>query len=481
MFLLARSLPTATLARARGVRAAQLWCAWCAWCASIAGCSTAPEIRAQTLLVVDTDLPVAGAPGAVPVAAMDTLRIDVLDGTTVRETRELVLGDPLDWPVSLGAAGGVRLRLRLFRAALATVTDGGGSRIREPRAEVSVDRLVDVSPPVAGVSRTRVLLTGDCLGFAADVATAKTCIAAGQPAGASGDGLAPDNGRPTRVGTWSRLTPAPCTTPDRPDRPCIPGSFDVIGDLALVANASEKEQPVPLRAVVIAPFRMDRTEVTVGLYRQLRAGGWNPVASLPLTARADSRVLQLCTFVGEGDKSADALPLNCVTLAFARELCAFSKGRLPTEAEWEHAARGRDGRPFPWGDVEPSCCTTSASRSAAALLVACRGGSAEPVGSHVGAPESCPGGGDVSRDGIVDLGGSLSEMTSDDFMRVVECGQIGLAIDPTCIIDGRGPVVSKSTDWTSGLGRTRAAFRGPATLSESATQGFRCVYPEGGP
>jgi formylglycine-generating enzyme required for sulfatase activity len=53
--------------------------------------------------------------------------------------------------------------------------------------------------------------------------------------------------------------------------------------------------------------------------------------------------------------NADALPIVCVTYAQAENYCEWAGGRLPTEAEWEKAARGSQGAVFPWGERAPLC------------------------------------------------------------------------------------------------------------------------------
>ena len=91
------------------------------------------------------------------------------------------------------------------------------------------------------------------------------------------------------------------------------------------------------REVYVSPFLVDRTEVTGGEYRRcVMAGACDPT---PLVA-GDTRFIR------------DDLPVVNVTWYDAVTYCGWLGKRLPTEAEWEKAARGDDGRRWPWGNID---------------------------------------------------------------------------------------------------------------------------------
>jgi formylglycine-generating enzyme required for sulfatase activity len=118
---------------------------------------------------------------------------------------------------------------------------------------------------------------------------------------------------------------------------------DFLGEAPDVGYANEQ----PLHEVWITAFAMDRTEVTNIQYRACVVDGacLDPQSENSLT-REDYYL----------DPVFDHAPVVNVTWAQAQKYCEWAQKRLPTEAEWEKAARGsEDTRWFPWGDADPDC------------------------------------------------------------------------------------------------------------------------------
>jgi formylglycine-generating enzyme required for sulfatase activity/serine/threonine protein kinase len=121
----------------------------------------------------------------------------------------------------------------------------------------------------------------------------------------------------------------------------------------------------PAHKVNLDTFCIDIDEVTAAAYKACSDVGecqrpppepTLPKAANETEAQHDKTVeayAELCNFGKEG---RERHPINCVPWALADGYCKVSQKRLPTEAEWELAARGGGGRKFPWGD-EPGDAT----------------------------------------------------------------------------------------------------------------------------
>ncbi len=147
---------------------------------------------------------------------------------------------------------------------------------------------------------------------------------------------------------------------------------------------------------------MDHTEVTVAAYSAcVRASACTPAWITAVWANIGDGRYQpraLCN-VDRADRANH--PQNCVDHIQATAYCQWSNARLPTEEEWERAARGDNARVYPWGDAPP---TTQLCWSAL--------GNGVGIGKRLGTCNVDAHAAGATREGIVGLAGNVWEWTS---------------------------------------------------------------------
>jgi len=160
------------------------------------------------------------------------------------------------------------------------------------------------------------------------------------------------------------------------------------GDFLMGSDSPESEPDErPLRRVFVPAFYIDRYEVTNAAFKRFR-----PEHTFP---------------PGEDD-----LPVTHVTHAEAEAYCRWIGKRLPTDAEWEKAARGTDGRRYPWGDIfDPHNANVRDGLASAVLGPLPESGVCAASGKQPGG--SFPRG--VSPYGCQDMAGNVWEWVSDSF------------------------------------------------------------------
>ena len=130
----------------------------------------------------------------------------------------------------------------------------------------------------------------------------------------------------------------------------IPGGTFMMG-----SNASLVDE-YPSHKVTVKTFYLDKTEVTnaqfVKYLNQFGHDGLNGERMYDLRDN-DARIRMLVRRSYVPFKGHENMPVNEASWIAARHYCANLNKRLPTEAEWEFAARGTEGRKYPWGNEAP--------------------------------------------------------------------------------------------------------------------------------
>lgn len=205
----------------------------------------------------------------------------------------------------------------------------------------------------------------------------------------------------------------------------------------------------PAHRVVLNAYRIDRTEVSQGDWRRcLRAGECYPAR----VSEADARL-------GRPEH-----PVAGVTFAEARRYCAWVGGRLPTESEWERAARGGSKRRFPWGAVFDERLAnhglpTGEPSSADGYAYAA------PVDAY---PQA------KSAHGLLNMAGNVWELTADHFAADYYVKSEGT--DPRGPAEGEEHVI-RGGSWRSPAYTLRVTQRASLKDGESRPDvGFRCAY-----
>jgi formylglycine-generating enzyme required for sulfatase activity len=190
---------------------------------------------------------------------------------------------------------------------------------------------------------------------------------------------------------------APCT-----NNQCVSCPADMIWVPASTFSMGEPDNGQHNTAIVTATvskgFCIDKHEVTVAQYKACVTAGACP---------AEPVAWVTCSY---NVANSDNVAMNCTNWAMAQQYCAWAglpggARRLPWEVEWELAARGTDGRTYPWGNTALAC-------NLANYWDSTKNTYCNPAALHVDAVGSLSPAGD-SPFGLQDAAGNVMEWTED--------------------------------------------------------------------
>jgi formylglycine-generating enzyme required for sulfatase activity len=215
------------------------------------------------------------------------------------------------------------------------------------------------------------------LAFACSSAGGSSGSSAGSGGSSSSRGGSSGSAAGSNGATAGTQTDMVCTSDTAPgDMVDVPAGSFMMGCNADVDDQCDDDEK-PQHEVNLSDFSIDVTEVTQDQYAAcMTAGACTPPA---------------CPW----DCTQNDYPATCLDWTQAQSFCAWAGKRLPTEAEWEKAARGKKALKYPWGNDDPDCTLTNMAGCGDALM---------PVGS-------LPDG--ASPYGALDMAGNVVEMVAD--------------------------------------------------------------------